>query len=96
MNNTITLADTIGLAKTDFDAHTLGVATINEFLTEFGFKVVVANSEVSKAITNPGNIYNSSLIEKWIINNNIKALGFSYRLNVNDAVLIFQKLMYQL
>jgi len=96
MNNTITLADTIGLAKTDFDAHTLGVATINEFLTECGFKVVVANSEVSKAITNPGNIYNSSLIEKWIIKNNIKALGFSYRLNVNDAVLIFQKLMYQL
>jgi len=96
MSNTITLADTIGLAKTDFDAHTLGIATINEFLTECGFKVVVANSEVSKAITNPRNIYNSSLIEKWIIKNNIQALGFSYRLNVDDAVLIFQKLMCQL
>jgi hypothetical protein len=96
MNNTITLDDTIGLAKTDFDAHTLGVATIKEFLSECGFKVVVANSEVSKAITNPRDIYNSSLIEKWIIKNNITALGFSYRLNVDDAVLIFQKLMYQL
>ena len=95
MNNIITLDDTIGLVKTDFDAHTLGLATINEFLKECGFKVVVANSEVSKAITDPRNIYNSSLIEKWIIKNNIKALGFSYRLNVNDAVLIFQKLMYQ-
>jgi len=96
MRNTISLADTIGLVKTHFDAHTLGIATINEFLTECGFKVIVANSEVSKAITNPGNIYNSSLIEKWIKENNIKALGFSYRLNVDDAVLIFQKLMYQL
>jgi len=96
MNNTITLANTIGLAKTDFDAHTLGVSAIMELLTECGFKVVVASSEVSKAITNPQNIYNSSLIEKWIIKNNITALGFSYRLNVDDAVLIFQKLMYQL
>ncbi len=96
MNNTITLADTIGLSKTDFDAHTLGIATINEFLTECGFKVVVVNSEVANAFTDPQNIYNSSLIEKWIKRNNITALGFSYRLNVDDAVLIFQKLMYQL
>lgn len=95
MNNIIILDDTIGLAKTDFDAHTLGVATIKEFLTECGFKVVVTNSEVSKAITNPRSIYNSSLIEKWIIKNNIKVFGFSYRLSVDDAVLIFQKLMYQ-
>ena len=96
MNNIITLDDTIGLAKTAFDAHTLGMSAIKELLKECGFKVVVANSEVSKAITNPRNIYNSSLIEKWIIKYNIKALGFSYRLNVDDAVLIFQKLMYQL
>ena len=96
MRNTITLTDTIGLAKTDFDAHTLGVATINEFLTECGFKVIVANSEVSKAVSNPGNIHNSIIIEKWIKDNNITALGFSYRLNIDDAVLIFQKLMCQL
>ncbi|MCK4638077.1 MAG: hypothetical protein KAT33_01525, partial [Bacteroidales bacterium] len=88
--------DTIGLTKTDFDAHTLGIATINEFLTECGFKVIVANSEVSKAVSNPRNIHNSIIIEKWIKDNNITALGFSYRLNVDDAVLIFQKLMYQL
>ena len=59
MNNTITLDDTIGLVKTHFDAHTLGLATINEFLRECGFKVIVANSEVSKAIINTRHIYNS-------------------------------------
>ncbi len=96
MNNTITLDDTIGLAKTNFDVHTLGLATINEFLTECGFKVIVANLKVTYAFTNPQNIFNSSLIEKWIKDNNITALGFSYRLNSDDAVLIFQKLMYQL
>ncbi len=96
MNNIITLNDTIGLAKTHFDAHTLGLATINEFLTECGFKVVVADLKVANALTNPQNIYNSSLIGKWIKDNNITVLGFSYRLDIDDAVLIFQKLMYQL
>ena len=96
MNNTITLADTIGLVKTYFDAHTLGVSTIKELLTECGFTVIVANNEVSKAITNPQKLNNSSLIKKWVTKNNIQALGFSYRLNVDDAVLIFRKLMYQL
>jgi len=96
MNNIITLADTIGLAKTYFDAHTLGVSAIKELLTECGFKVIVANKEVSKAVSNPRNIHNSIIIEKWIKDNNITALGFSYRLNVDDAVLIFQKLTNQL
>ncbi|MCD6123524.1 MAG: hypothetical protein J7K04_16955 [Spirochaetales bacterium] len=96
MNNIITLGDTIGLAKTHFDAHTLGLATINEFLIECGFKVVVADSEVSIAIIDPQTPSNSSIIREWIIKNNLKTLGFSYRLDVDNAVLIFQKLMYQL
>ena len=96
MNNIITVGDTIGLVKTHFDVHTLGLSAIKELLTECGFKVVIANNEVSKAIANPQNINNSSLLKEWIIKNNLQALGFSYRLNVNDAVLIFQKLMYQL
>lgn len=96
MNNNIKMDDTIGLIKTYFDAHTLGVSAINELFSECGFKVIVANDEVSKAITDPQDQNNSSLIREWIKDNNIKALGFSYRLNVSDAVLIFQKLMYQL
>ena len=96
MNNIITLDNTIGLVKTYFDAHTLGVSAIKELLTECGFTVVVADLKVANAFTNPQNIYNSSLIEKWIKDYNITALGFSYRLNVDDAVLIFRKLMYQL
>ncbi len=96
MCSNITSGDTIGLVKTYFDAHTLGVSAIKELLDECGFTVIVADDDVSKAITDPQNIDNSSLIESWIHENNIHALGFSYRLNVDDAVLIFQKLMYQL
>ncbi len=96
MNNNITLDDTIGLIKTYFDAHTLGVSAIKELLTECGFKVVVANDEVSKAITDPQILNNSSIIIEWLKKNKITALGFSYRLDVDDAVLIFRKLMNQL
>lgn len=96
MNERITLHDTIGFAKTSLDAHTLGIASISNFLQECGFKTVVTDSIVSKAFSNPGNINNLSIIQKWIIENNITILCFSYRLNADDAVLIFQKLMYQL
>lgn len=96
MRSNITLDDTIGLVKTYFDAHTLGVSTIKELLEGCGFTVTVANDAVAKAITNPQKLHNASLIAAWIHENKIHALGFSYRLNVDDAVLIFQKLMYQL
>ena len=96
MNNVITLHDTIGLIKPYFDAHVLGVSAIKELLSECGFTVIVANDEVSKAVEDPQNLNNSLIIRNWIRKNTIQALGFSYRLDVDDAVLIFQKLMYQL
>jgi hypothetical protein len=96
MHEKITMQDTIGLAKTGLDVHTLGIASISDFLQECGLKTVVTNSIVAKAFSDPGNINNSSIIHQWIIENNITVLSFSYRLNTDDAVLIFQKLMYQL
>ena len=96
MATQVTLHDTIGLVKTELDAHTLGLAAIDEILQECGFKTIIAKSVVSKAFSNPGKDDNSSLIQRWIQKNNIRVLGFSYRLNVDDAVLLFQKLMYQL
>ena len=92
----ITLHDTIGLAKTEVDAHTLGLAAIDEILQECGFNTIIAEDVISKAFSEPRKAGNSSLIEKWIRQNKIGVLGFSYRLNVDDAVLLFQMLMYQL
>ena len=92
----ITLHDTIGLAKTEVDAHTLGLAAIDEILQECGFNTIIAEDVISKAFSEPRKAGNSSLIEKWIRQNKIGILGFSYRLNVDDAVLLFQMLMYQL
>ena len=88
--------DIIGLAKTELDAHTLGISAIEEILNECGFNTVVSDSQVSKAFSDPQEFGNSSLIREWIRKNSITVLGFSYRLNCDDAILIFQKLMYQL
>ncbi|NQT60696.1 MAG: cobalamin-binding protein [Bacteroidetes bacterium] len=96
MNNIISLHDKIGIVKPYFDAHVLGVSVIKELLAECGFTVIVANDEVSKAVADSQNLSNSSLIRDWIRKNTIQALGFSYRLNVDDAILMFRKLMYQL
>ena len=94
--NQITVHDIIGLAKTEVDAHTLGISTIDEILQEYGFKTVVTDSVISKAFSDPSKFNNSLLIQKWIGENKITVLGFSYRLNVDDAVLLFQKIMHQL
>ncbi len=96
MNASISLDDVIGLAKTEIDVHTLGISTINDFLHECGFKTVLCDSDVAKAFSNPGNCNNSSHISKWIIDNEISVLGFSYRLDPDNGVLIFRQLMYQL
>ena len=94
--NQITVHDIIGLAKTEVDAHTLGISTIDEILQEYGFKTVVTDSVISEAFSDPSKFNNSLLIQKWINENKITILGFSYRLNVNDAVTLFQKIMHQL
>ena len=91
-----TLADIIGLVKTEVDAHMLGISTIDEILQESGFRTAVGGQDVSRAFSNPSEANNSSLIQKWIRENRVTVLGLSYRLNPDDAVLIFRKLMYQL
>ncbi|MCK5527572.1 MAG: cobalamin-binding protein, partial [Candidatus Latescibacteria bacterium] len=92
----ITPHDVIGLAKTEVDAHTLGIATMAEILRECGFNPIVSESLISRAFSDPQKANHSSLIQKWIREQRISVLGFSYRLNTEDAVLLFRKLMVQL
>ncbi|MCK4943474.1 MAG: cobalamin-binding protein, partial [Candidatus Aminicenantes bacterium] len=96
MTNQITFSDTIGLAKTELDVHTLGLSSINEILRECGFKTIVTDSIISKAFSEPRELNNFMLIEKWICENKITVLGFSYRLDIDDGVLLFKRLMNQL
>ncbi len=96
MTEQIALGDIIGLAKTQVDAHMLGLSRADELLRESGFKTAVAEPHVCKAFSDPAQTANSALIRKWLTENDVSVLCFSYRLDADDAVLIFRKLMYQL
>lgn len=96
MNYETNLGDIIGLAKTEIDAHTLGLSRIDEILIESGFKTVVSSDILTKAFSRPHVPDNFSLIKKWIMENRITVLGFSYRLSTDNAIEVFQKLMDQL
>ena len=89
-------SDVIGLAKPRLDAHMLGISRVDELLQACGFKTVIADEGVCEALCNPAEAGNSSLIRKWLRVNRIGILCFSYRLGADNAVEIFQKLMYQL
>ena len=96
MPKPVLLSDKIGFARAGADAHMLGISRADELLRESGFTSVVADAIVCNAFDNPAKADRSSLIRNWLSENRVTILCFSYRLDPDDAVLIFRKLMYQL
>lgn len=88
--------EVFGLTKTIIDVHTLGMSMISNLLKGCGYQVRIAPQEVMEAITYIRKVNNFSLLKKWIIENHISRLGFSYRLDPNDAKNYFCELYYQL
>lgn len=70
-----------GFIKPEVDVHILGMSTMANVLRDCGFTVYLAPSEVMKAIEDIQKLNNSSLFVKWIKDNNINVLAFSYRLD---------------
>ena len=88
--------DVFGFLKTNVDVHTMGISSISNLLRESGYKVVIADVEIMKASEEIRKVNNISLIQKWIKDNNISILGFSYRLDPNDGYKYFYTLYNQL
>jgi hypothetical protein len=88
--------DTFGLIKTNVDVHTLGISTIANLLRDCGYKVHISHSKVSEAVINVQAINNFSILQDWILSNNITRLGFSYRLDPQEGKDYFCKLYSQL
>ncbi|MDR1881492.1 MAG: hypothetical protein LBR26_01770 [Prevotella sp.] len=88
--------EVFGFIKPHMDAHTLGVSIISNLLKNCGYAVHVAPMTVSESIANIQNVNNFSLFKKWIMENNISRLGFSYRLDPIYAKDCFCRLYYQL
>lgn len=89
--------DTVfGFIKPEIDVHTLGISTMVNILRECGFKVIIAPPEIMKAVENISKVNNSSLVCRWIQDNGITALSYSYRLDPQDGCRLYCSLFYQL
>lgn len=88
--------EVFGLLKTGIDVHTLGITTIANLLKDCGYECYIAPIDVSAALENIHKLNNFSLLQKWIIDNHITRIGFSYRLDPQEAKDYFGHLFYEL
>lgn len=85
-----------GLVKSGLDAHTLGLTSLKQLLEECGFTALIADADISNAVDNIIDSHFFEIFKKWIIRNRITHLGFSYRLDPDQAVESFAKLVYRI
>ncbi len=88
--------DVFGLIKPEIDVHTMGLMNFANDLRECGYDVIIADKIVNTAIEEIQKLDNINILKNWIQKNNITRLGFSYRLDPNDGVKLFLKLLEQL
>lgn len=92
MKETIIRADVFGFIKPLVDVHTMGMFTMANLLRDCGYKVYVAPDDVNQAAENIQKLNNYGLVKKWIIDNHINILGFSYRLDPKEGCDYFMSL----
>jgi hypothetical protein len=88
--------EVFGLIKPSIDAHTLGITTIGSLLKDCGYEVFISPVEISAVLTEIYKLNNISILQEWILSHHITRLGFSYRLDPQEACDYFCKLYYQL
>jgi hypothetical protein len=89
----LTHADRIGFVRPAVDAHTLGINSLGQLLTECGFHSMTADTAACVAFGNPEEPANAGYIVRWIRDHGITILGFSYRLDPNDGTSILASLL---
>lgn len=92
MKHKVSLTDVFGFIKPVVDVHTMGVYTMANLLRDCGYKVCVSKDDVNEAVEQIHKINNYSLVKRWILDNGINRLGFSYRLDPKEGCDYFMKL----
>ena len=88
--------EVFGLVKTGIDVHTLGITTIANLLRDCGYTCYISPEEISIAVESIHKLNNFSLLQKWIVEHHITRIGFSYRLDPQEAKDYFCHLFYEL
>ena len=65
-------------------------------LRDCGYKVYVAKDDVAEAVEKIQKVNNYSLVKRWLVNNGITRIGFSYRLDPQEGCDYFMTLYHQL
>ena len=92
MHRSINIGDVFGFVKPLVDVHTMGIYTMANLLMDCGYKVYVADDDINEALEQIQKINNYSLVKRWILENGITRLGFSYRLDPSEGCDYFMKL----
>ena len=90
------LKDVFGFIKPLVDVHTMGVYTMANLLRDCGYKVYVSKDDINEAVEQIHKINNYSLVKKWIVDNKITRLGFSYRLDPKEGSDYFMSIFMHL
>lgn len=77
-----------GLIKPIVDAHTMGIYAVGNLLRECGRTVVRATKDIEYAFNYFSEDDNDQKIGEWIVENKIEAMGVSYRLDSDTALLL--------
>ena len=85
--------DVFGFLKTETDVHTMGIANISNLLRRCGYATAIAPPEVLQAAEDIKKINNGSLFLKWIKDNRISILSFSYRLDPREGADLFLSIL---
>jgi len=88
--------DIFGLIRPDNDIHTLGISSFANIIENCGYKVYIGDEQIAKAVSSIAHLDNITILENWILNKKITIIGFSYRLDPQDAQINFGKVYYQL
>lgn len=85
-----------GFLKPQVDVHTMGLCTIANLLKDCGYKVMIAGEDVCLALEDLRKVNNWSLVKKWIEDNGVTRIGFSYRLDPKEGADLFMSLYVRL
>ncbi len=85
-----------GLVKSALDAHTLGISSVAQLLQECGYTVFISDATIAESVDKISNRSSFEIFKKWITDNKITHVGFSYRLDPTQALESFVKLVRQI
>lgn len=89
-------SEVFGLVKPGIDAHTMGIHAAAELLRACGYRVVIADEAVERAMDHYRQDGKLAVVLDWLRSNKVTRVGISYRLDPTNAVNLMGYLVEEL